>query len=736
MEVRLEDLPGSGSLCLVFLSIIFIKVGNLVVMVDIFEPEPVFSNLSLDDGCLDDVSFIETVQDVAAGIKLGDTNIKTPGRILGRIEAYIDSGASEYVVETVRVGYKLVFEGGVPPPPSFKNNNRSALQKPDFTYNELLRLESLGCIKRVTEQPHVVNPLSVVFSKKWRCVLDASQHLNSHCQARPTKLDDLSNIPFLIKQNDFMTVNDLDSGYWQVPIHPDHQTYLGLSFEHSDGRTDYWVWVVMPLGIRDAAHIFTALTSPLIGHLASEGHRCQIYIDDLIAFAASFSQGVIQDEAIQNWFLRGGWVFKPEKSSGPPSQRVKYLGLIIDSVSMTFEIPTDKLEHLISFGSEILSMRRVGVKTLASWVGSLQACRLAIGPLVSIMCRSLYDDIKQARTWSSFIKLSNSSSVALRWWIANLPKYSSYPIMQDPSITVFDYKLASDASDRGCFVYRIGSSNRLFSRPFTAAESRESSTYKELSAIHGVWTDPVILEEFRGKTVGHYTDSKSTVAILGGGSRNTKLQKLVVEIVLSLVAYNIRLCPVWITRDSEIIQWADSGSRDFRSDDYSLDNDSFVMLESVFGKFTIDCMANAANSVTGKFFSRYSSVGTSGVNFFAQQLTQEDFYYCFPPVRRAVDALRHLANFGASGVIVIPVWFRASFFHWFFPDGVHAATWCFKLVKFSPTFTSSLYVGPVFKGKKDFDTVALQFSFKVCPLERESNTHRDFCLRGGCNVCL
>ena len=101
-----------------------------------------------------------------------------------------------------------------------------------------------------------------------------------------------------------MTVNNLDTGYWQVPIHPDHQTYLGLSFEHSDGRTEYFVWVVMPLGIRDAAHIFTALTSPLIAHLASEGHRCQIYIDDLIAFAASFSQGLAQDEAIQNWFFR------------------------------------------------------------------------------------------------------------------------------------------------------------------------------------------------------------------------------------------------------------------------------------------------------------------------------------------------------------------------------------------------------------------------------------------------
>ena len=214
--------------------------------------------------------------------------------------------------------------------------------------------------------------------------------------------------------------------------------------------------------------------------------------------------------------------------------------------------------------------------------------------------------------------------------------------MEDPTVLRFDFNLASDASNRGCFVYRISPNQRIFSRPFTAAESKESSTFKELSAVHGVWTDVTILEEFRGCTVGHYTDSKATVAILGGGSRNTKLQKLAIEIFLSLLAFNIKLVPVWVTRDSQIIQWADSGSRDFRSDDYSLDPVSFELLKATFGVFTVDSMANSANSVCGKFYSRFSSVGTSGVNFFAQTLTMVDFYYCFPPVLKSVDTFHFL----------------------------------------------------------------------------------------------
>ena len=80
-----------------------------------------------------------------------------------------------------------------------------------------------------------------------------------------------------------MTVNDLDSGYWQVPIYPPHQTCLGLSFACEDGAVLYWVWVVMHLGIIDAAHIFTALTDPLMSFLQSKGSRSNICIDDLLS---------------------------------------------------------------------------------------------------------------------------------------------------------------------------------------------------------------------------------------------------------------------------------------------------------------------------------------------------------------------------------------------------------------------------------------------------------------------
>ena len=272
------------------------------------EPEPNYLNVANlgNFGSTDVVPeeqcdfFVNNLQseNLDVDVILGDTNTKVPGRIKGKLEAYLEADASKYVLQSISEGYRLIFINDIPPPTIYLPNNKSALSQKTFLYSELIRLEQFGCIRKVS--------------------------------SRNTVLADLSRIPFLVRRGDYMTVNDLDSGYWQVPIYPPHQTYLGLSYQHEDLSLSFWVWVVMPLGIVDAAHIFTALTDPLMDCILLKGMRANIYIDDLLS--------VCQDKDVKAFFARGGWVFKPSKSSGPPSQRVTYLGLVINSIDMIFEI--------------------------------------------------------------------------------------------------------------------------------------------------------------------------------------------------------------------------------------------------------------------------------------------------------------------------------------------------------------------------------------------------------------
>ena len=135
------------------------------------DQDPVFDkSIILDSIQLTDPILIDN--------KLGDTNKGVPGRLLGKHHFYTEIGASTYICDTIEFGYKLIFLDDTPPPRFFKQNNKSALSRSDVVYAECQRLEQLGCLRRVDFVPHIVNPVSCVYSKKWRCVLDASLGLN------------------------------------------------------------------------------------------------------------------------------------------------------------------------------------------------------------------------------------------------------------------------------------------------------------------------------------------------------------------------------------------------------------------------------------------------------------------------------------------------------------------------------------------------------------------------------
>ena len=89
---------------------------------------------------------------------------------------------SDLVKDTIQNGYELPF--AELPPDCFEQNNKSARDDSEFVRNEVYRLEKLGCIIRVDEKPRCVLPLSSVFSKKKRVVVDASRHLNPYLRHR------------------------------------------------------------------------------------------------------------------------------------------------------------------------------------------------------------------------------------------------------------------------------------------------------------------------------------------------------------------------------------------------------------------------------------------------------------------------------------------------------------------------------------------------------------------------
>ena len=153
---------------------------------------------------------------------------------------------------------------------------------------------------------------------------------------------------------------------------------------------------------------------------------------------------------------------------------------------LSFSIPADKVTNIVALCKQLLSMDRfrVRVRELASLVGKLQAVRLATGPIVSIMTRSLYVTVDQAQTWSSWVTLDPLSKFELEWWVKNLHMVDRFPIATSSSATVFDYRVASDASGVGHYAYSVGPGLcTLASRAFSSLEQLESSTWREVGFL-------------------------------------------------------------------------------------------------------------------------------------------------------------------------------------------------------------------------------------------------------------
>ena len=95
---------------------------------------------------------------------------------------------------------------------------------------------------------------------------------------------------------------------------------------------------------------------------------------------------------------------------------------------------------------------------------------------------------------------------------------------------------------------------------------------------------------------------------------------------------SIRLEVKWIPRTEN--EKADYVSRLVDFDDWQITHDLFQSLEQLWGPHTLHYFANYYTTKLPRFFSRFWNPGTSGIDFFAQDLSSENCLVV-PPVALA-----------------------------------------------------------------------------------------------------
>jgi len=145
---------------------------------------------------------------------------------------------------------------------------------------------------------------------------------------------------------------------------------------------------------------------------------------------------------------RLGFTINYQKSILTPAQRLIYLGILIDSQNMTFEIPQQKAEELVKLCNGTSLKKSISVRELSSIIGKLVATMPAISMAkiqVRYLQRVLREALQRRFSYGSMINLDQESKLELKWWSQNLILRKGCPISVFPP----DLLIQSDAAKTG-----------------------------------------------------------------------------------------------------------------------------------------------------------------------------------------------------------------------------------------------------------------------------------------------
>jgi hypothetical protein len=179
----------------------------------------------------------------------------------------------------------------------------------------------------------------------------------------------------LLSEGDYLVKIDLKDAYLTVTIWKGHQKYL--RFLWKDTMLEF---ACLPFGLATAPRVFTKLMKPVVAMLRQRGVRLIIYLDDILIMAESEDLVLHQAASILNLLESLGFVINYKKSQLVPSQQIEFLGFLIDSVTMSLQLPGEKLRKTRKQCRQLLNLEQISLRELSKFLRLLTFSIQAVFP--------------------------------------------------------------------------------------------------------------------------------------------------------------------------------------------------------------------------------------------------------------------------------------------------------------------------------------------------------------------
>ena len=224
-----------------------------------------------------------------------------------------------------------------------------------------------------------------------------------------------------------------------VPVHPDDWPLLGM---HWQGAS--YVDTRPPFGLRSAPKIFTAVADALHWIMVHQGMANSIhYLDDFLFVEPPLTTGSALRSALALWESLGVPV-APDKMEGP-STRLCFLGIELDSVSLTARLPADKLARLQQLVSAWGDKKACQKRELLSLIGVLQQAASVVH-FGRCFLRRMIDLATSVTELHHHVRLNREFRSDLQWWALFAPRWNGICALTPAMFSSPDTVVCSDAS--------------------------------------------------------------------------------------------------------------------------------------------------------------------------------------------------------------------------------------------------------------------------------------------------
>ena len=339
-----------------------------------------------------------------------------------------------------------------------------------------------------------------------------------------------------------------------------------------------------------------------------------------------------------------------------PSQIMEYIGLVVDSVRLSFSLPAEKVTTVMNICTTALAADRVSLRELASILGNFTWAIPTVPYAQAHYRRMQRFYISEARRAGGNLdvvrQLPRAARLDLQWWVDNLLKVNGRLFFPK----VADIEIYSDASLSGWGA----SCNEVTTRgPWTSSDA--SRHINELYLLGAFFALQAFVGSSRDIAVRLFLDNTTAICYINksGGTRSKRLSDLANRFSLFCEERKLSVEAVHLPGVLNVV--ADKESRtSVDSSDWKLSSTCFKRIGRIWS-LRIDLFSSAWNAQLPAFVSWRPQPGATAVNAFSLNWFGIDSY-AFPPFALISKCLEKIRRERANLVLICPVWTSQPWF--------------------------------------------------------------------------